>query len=39
VVRRWKLRQMRIAADAPVAPPMSIELDEFRERARKETEI
>jgi len=39
VVRRWKLRQVRMAADAPAAPPVSLELDEFRERARKETEI
>jgi len=38
VVRRWKLRQVRIA-DAPAAPPVSLELDEFRERARKDTEI
>jgi cytochrome c-type biogenesis protein CcmH len=39
VVRRWKLRQVRLAAGAPAAPPVSIELEEFRERARKETEL
>ncbi len=39
VVRRWKLRQARLAADSPAVPPMSVELDSFRERARKETEI
>ena len=39
VVRRWKLRQSRLAADSPAAPPVSLELDEFRERARKETEL
>jgi len=39
VVRRWKLRQMRLAASAPQAPPVNLELNEFRERARKETEI
>jgi len=39
VVRRWKLRQVRLAADSPAAPPVGIELDEFRARARKETEL
>ena len=39
VLRRWKLRQARLAADSPAAPPVSVELDSFRERARRETEI
>jgi cytochrome c-type biogenesis protein CcmH len=39
VVRRWKLRQVRLAVDSPAAPPVRVELDSFRERARKETEI
>jgi len=39
VVRRWKLRQMKLAASAPQAPPVNLELNQFRERARKETEI
>jgi cytochrome c-type biogenesis protein CcmH/NrfF len=40
VVRRWKLRQVRLAADSPSAPPpANVELDPFRERARKETEL
>jgi len=39
VVRRWKLRQVRLAPDSPAAPPVSVELDSFRERARKETEV
>ncbi len=39
VVRRWKLRQARLAADSPATPPVSVELDTFRARARKETEI
>jgi len=39
VVRRWKLRQARLAAHSPAAPLVSVELDSFRERARRETEI
>ncbi len=39
VVRRWKRRQARLVADSPATPPVSVELDSFRERARKETEI
>ena len=37
VVRRWKLRQAR--TKPAVAPQVSVELAEFRERARKETEL
>jgi cytochrome c-type biogenesis protein CcmH len=39
VVRRWKLRQARLAAESPAAPSVSVGLDSFRERARKETEL
>jgi cytochrome c-type biogenesis protein CcmH len=39
IVRRWKLRQARVAADSSAAPPVSLELEDFRERARKETEL
>ncbi len=39
VVRRWKLRQVRMAADSPAAPLVSLELEDFRDRARKETEL
>ncbi len=37
VVRRWKLHQV-VAESAP-APKLSADLSEFRERARKETEL
>jgi cytochrome c-type biogenesis protein CcmH len=39
VVRRWRMRQARLAAESPAAPPVDLELDSFRERARKETEL
>ena len=39
VVRRWKLRQARVLAPSATAPAVSVELDSFRERARKETEL
>ena len=39
VVRRWKLRQVEMATDAPLTPAVNLDLDQFRERARKETEI
>ena len=39
VVRRWRLRQLRLAADSPAAPPVNLDLDTFRKRARKETEL
>ncbi len=39
VVRRWKLRQARLDAVAPAAPPVNVELESFREQARKETEL
>jgi cytochrome c-type biogenesis protein CcmH/NrfF len=37
VVRRWKLHQ--VVAESSPAPELSGELSEFRERARKETEL
>lgn len=37
VVRRWKLRPA--IAESPAVPLPSVQLDEFRERARKETEL
>ncbi len=39
VVRRWRMRQARLAAESPAAPPVDLELDSFRQRARKETEL
>lgn len=39
VVRVWKSRQPALAASAASGPAPSAELDEYRERARQETEL
>ena len=39
VVRRWKQRPVPLAAEAAAAPPLSLEVEALRERARKETEL